>query len=340
MRVIKMTKSKYFLGIDDGYAETKIVMDDGRTFRIPSIAKAGEMNQVSINGSETTVFPYQTSDGNYISGSIQESDPTAFDEYPYSPLNRVIVSHAMRQCNIPSNAEIYVCSGLPVKKYYIGGKMNSKLIKAKMKNWLKNDVVPLGGGLLPTFVKHDVISEGIAAYFDLVMVRNSEGRLQVDQDIRSSRVGIIDIGGRTTDIAVIQDGNLDTSRSNTVNVGMLAVKEAVKESVQEKYDLTPTLEQLNQALTLKKIKMYGAWEGVQDIVKSAEQAVASRIESECRRCLSNSSDLDQIVFVGGTVVALEEYIQGWFKQQRIGDDPSFANARGMQKFAEYSMMKR
>lgn len=335
-----MSKNKFFLGVDDGYAETKVVTQDGKTLRIPSIAKAGEMNQVSINGSETTVFPYQTNDGNFITGDIQEADPTAFDQYPTSALNRVIVSHAIRSCGIPSNAEVVICTGLPVKKYYAGGSMNKTLVKAKMQNLLKNDVVPLNGGELPKIIKHDVVSEGIAAWMDLVMFRDAEGRLQINKDLKQARIGIIDIGGRTTDIAVIQNGNLDISRSNTINVGMLAVMESVRDKIQLKFDTQLTIEQLNQAINQGKVKLYGKWEAVQDIVSQCEQSVASRIESECKKCLNNSSDLDQIVFVGGTSVAIERYLDGWFRQQKIGDDPSFANARGMQKFAEYSMMAR
>lgn len=328
---------KFFLGVDDGYAETKIVMQDGRSFRIPSIAKAGVMNQVSISGSETTIFPYQTNEGNYITGEISESDPTAFDEYPVSALNRVIVSHAIRQAGIPAGSEVVICTGLPVKKFYVAGSLNKDLIKKKKQNLLKNDVVPLNGGVLPQIVKHDVVSEGIAAWMDIIMQRDEKGNLVVNDDLKKQRIGIIDIGGRTTDIAVIQNGNLDTSRSSTINVGMLAVKEYVKEHLDEKFSASLSNEQLSQAIELKKVKMFGAWEPVESIVNSAEQTVAARIEAECKRCLNQSSDLDKIVFVGGTVMAIEQYLKGWFRQQTIGDDPAFANARGMQKFAEFSM---
>lgn len=331
---------KYFLGVDDGYAETKIVMQDGRSFRIPSVAKAGVMNQVSITGSETTVFPYQTNNGNYITGEIAEADPTAFDEYPVSPLNRVIVAHAIRQAGIPANAEVVICTGLPVKKYYVGGNLNKDLIKRKKQNLLKNDVVPLNGGVLPKVTKHDVVSEGIAAWMDLVMQRDEKGKLVINKELRQEKIAIIDIGGRTTDVAVIQNGNLDMSRSSTINVGMLAVKDAVAEKLSEKFQTELSIDQINQAIEHKKVKMFGSWEPVVDIVKSAEQTVASRIEAECKKCLNKSSDLDKIVFVGGTVMAIEQYLEGWFKQQTIGDDPAFANARGMQKFAEYSMMAK
>lgn len=331
---------KFFLGVDDGYAETKIVMQDGQSFRIPSIAKAGLMNQVAISGSETTVFPYQTNDGNYITGDILEADPTAFDEFPVSALNRVIVSHAIRKSGIPAGSEVVICTGLPVKKFYVAGDLNKEFIKNKKKNLLKNDVVPLNGGILPKIVKHDVVSEGIAAWMDIVMQRDESGKIKLNHEIRKQRIAIIDIGGRTTDIAVIHNGNLDIGRSSTINVGMLAVKETVKERLNEKFGVSLSIEQVDQAVELKKLKLFGKWEPVEDIVSSSEQMVASRIETECKRCLNNSSDLDQIVFVGGTVMAIEQYLTGWFRQQTIGDDPAFANARGMQKFAEYSMMAK
>lgn len=330
---------RIFIGIDDGYAETKIVLSTGECFRIPSQAKAGEMNQISINGSDTTVFPYATSEGNYIIGDIREADSTAFDDYPLSALNRVIVSHALYMAKIDPAAKLFICTGLPVKKFYLAGKINKVFIKKKMDNLLKNDVKSLGGYRVPEIIKHEVVSEGIAAWMDVVMQRNESGKLVIDKEIAKLRIAIIDIGGRTTDIAVIENGNLDISRSSTIDVGMLAVKDAVIDAIVNRYEISPSVDQMNEVLTHKTIKLWGKTESVSDLVEIAQKSVLARIKSECKRCLGNAADLDKVVFVGGTVVEVEKYLDGWFKNQSIGDNPGFANGRGMQKYSEFVMSK-
>lgn len=328
-----------YVGIDDGYAETKIVLSNGDSFRIPSQAKAGEMNQISINGSDTTVFPYSTPDGNYIIGDIRESDSTAFDDYPLSALNRVIVSHAISQSTIDPASGLVICTGLPIKKFYISGRVNANFVKQKMLNLLKNDVVSLGGKKLPKIIKHEVISEGIAAWMDIVIQRNSSGKLIIEKSIAAERIAIIDIGGRTTDIAVIQNGNLDTSRSSTINVGMLAVMDSVAESITNRFEISPSVEQMNNVISKKTIRLWGQEECVADLVEIAQKSVLARIESEAKRCLGNAADLDRVFFVGGTVEEVKAHLGHWFRNQIIGTEPGYANARGMQKYAEFIMSK-
>jgi plasmid segregation protein ParM len=343
--MIMSEKNTEYLGVDDGFLETKIAFANGRTFRMPSHAKAGELNQISINGSEMTVFPYHTSEGNYIAGEIRESDATAFDGYPVSALNRVIVSHAIRMAGVSSNTDICICSGLPVKKFYIGSQINKALIKNKIANLLRNDVFAInpqsGKNIeLHKIKKNEVVCEGIAAWMDLIITRNKDtGRLFYDKELAKKRIAIVDIGGRTTDIAVIQNGLIDSSRSNTINTGMITVQNSVAEAIYSKFEHNPTIEELNIALSDKKIKLWGKWQVIDEIVLNAQRATVARIEAETKRCLGNAADLDEVVFVGGTTAEVQHLLRGWFANQVIGDEPGFANARGMQKYAEFVMSK-
>ncbi len=338
-------RSTIYLGVDDGFLETKVMFSDGKSFRMPSSAKAGELNQISVNGSDMTVFPYSTSDGNYIAGDIREADVTAFDGYPLSALNRVIVSHAIRMAGVSSNTDVCICTGLPVKKFYVGSKLNKPLISKKIANMSRNDVFAINPQTgkkteLHKILKNEVICEGIAAWMDLIISRSPKtGRLFYDKDIAKKRIAIVDIGGRTTDIAVVQDGLIDTDRSSTINTGMINVQIAVAEAIYARFDHNPTVEELRTALSEKKIKLWGRWEVIDDMVLSAQKSAVSRIEAETRKCLGNAADMDEVVFVGGTVAEVGHLLEGWFGNQVIGDNPGFANARGMQKYAEFVMSK-
>lgn len=334
-----MSDGTWCIGIDDGFAETKIVLPDGTSFRMPSQARAGELKEIAINGGRVDGTGYRTPDNCYVVGDLRENDPTSFDEYPLSSMNRVIVSHALRAAGVPGDAQVFACSGLPVKSYYTKGRLNQDLVKAKTANLMKNDVLAIDGEALPKIVKHTVLSEGIASWMDHVLQLDGD-QLVMNQELARRRTAIIDIGGRTLDIAVVQDSKLDMSRSSTINVGMLLVREIMTESIREEFDINPTVEQMNKVIATQQLKMYGENVSVESMMSDARATAISRIQHEVMRCLGKASDIDEVIFVGGTVAAFADQIQGWFPHQRIGHDPAFSNARGMMKYGSYVMSRQ
>lgn len=324
------------LGIDDGYAETDVALPNGECIRISSEAAAGELNQVSIDGSGSTVFGYSTDEGNFITGELDFSDTTAFDDYPISSMNRVLVAHALRVAGIPPDAKLFICSGLPVKKFYRKGKPNKRLITDKMANLMKNDVVALDETQLPEIVRHDVVSEGIGAWIDYVIERDDSGNLTLNKEKVQQRIAVIDIGGRTTDIAVIRNWNLDLARSSTIDgAGMLSVQEFVADGIYDELDVELTNEQIKQAISNKEVILWGGARDVSEYVDSALKSVVESIRGEVRKRLKKGADLDTVLIVGGTVNKISPFIEDWFPNQKIVANPGFANAKGFQKYAQY-----
>lgn len=326
---------KRYIGCDDGYDETKIVLENGQCLKIPSQAKAGEQTNVLLKGGESKLFTYETGEGRYTLGNIRETDPTSFDGYPLSAMNRVIVSHAIRSAGVSSDDEIIIATGLPLKKFYHSGKLNIDLINAKKKNLLTNDVKSINGYVAPKIIQHEVLSEGIAAWMDYVLVENDSGRLCFEEELVHMRMAFVDIGGRTTDIAVVRGGELEMDRSDTIEVGMLNVKEDLAAEIYKEYGAQVTSEQIREAMESNKIKLWGQAHDITEILNSKLKENAQRIENATKKCLKTASDIDLVVFVGGTVNRMEPFINGWFKNQTIGDMPGFANARGMAKYVRY-----
>lgn len=331
-----MATKLQFVGVDDGYAETKIVLPSGKRFRMPSQARAGESQQISLqSGRESSVYGYRTPEGPFIAGALEEADPTAFDGYPTSVLNRVVVAHALRMAGVAGTDQVAIATGLPVRRYYRRNVPNDALIKSKSDNLLLNDVVAEDGVPLARIVAHEVVAEGIAAWIDYVMQRDAEGRLEVNKPLEKERIGIVDIGGRTTDIAVVTNWDMDAARSSTLDVGMIAIRDTVRGMLEDEYETALTDAQVISAIEHRKLRLWGNVVDVHKQVAEAEQTVVARIKAETLRCLGNGADLDRVIFVGGTVMALGDKINGWFRHQEIGADPAFANARGLQKCAEF-----
>lgn len=326
---------KRFIGIDDGYDETKIVLDDGTCVKIPSQAKAGEQTTVLLKGGESKVFTYETNDGKFTVGNIREADPTSFDDYPLSAMNRVIVAHALRQAGIKSDDEVICATGLPLKKFYKGGVLNQQLISAKTKNLLINDVVCSDGFRAPKIIQHEVLSEGVAAWMNYVIEEDDNGVLRFNEEYLDMRMAFVDIGGRTTDIAVVRQGALEMDRSNTVDIGMLKVKTDISQEIYTQFEANVSTEQMREIIEKGTLKLWGKSENVQAIVNEKLNENAQRIYSEVKNTLKNASDIDMVVFVGGSINKLHSYVDGWFKNQVIGDFPGYANAMGMAKYVRY-----
>lgn len=335
------TDSVIYLGMDDGHRDAKGTLSTGHRITIPSSAMSGLSKRISINGTKSRVFSYETADGQFSLGDIENAEDNAFDEYPYSAQNRAIVAHAMRVAGLDHTHQVVLVSGLPLKRFYLKGEPNKALIKLKKANLLRNDVVGLDGYKPPKIIRHDVLSEAIAGWVDYVIYRDESGRLVMDNDRVAQRTAIIDIGGRTTDIAVVKGWDLDFARSTTEDVGMITIVNAVKDSLYDVFDGNePTDEQVKMAIDTGSVMFYGQPIDVQSLVNSAVVTTVNSLKSTIKAKLKNPHDIQSVRFIGGTSKFIESHIQDWFKNQIMAENAVHANADGMAKYAEFVMGTR
>lgn len=336
-----MSENHLFAGIDDGHRETKIKLSNGVKVAISSRAMSGISNQISLNGSKSGVFSYQTDEGPFSLGSVESAEDTAYDEYPVSAQNRVIVAHALRQAGLGHTHTLDVITGLPLKRYYLKGQPNQALLDQKRANLLKTDVAGLDGYQPAVIKRHDVLSEAIAAWVSHVLVRKEDGKIVVDRDIVAERTALVDIGGRTLDIAVVKDWRLDGDRSTTDEIGMLKIISGLKERLYDFFQgLELSDEQVEFALTNRSVKVRGRLYDVGELVDDSTLSVVNSIKATVKRHLGTARDIDNVLFLGGTTEYIQPYLVGWFEQQRVMQDPAFANADGMLKYAELFMGRK
>ena len=321
------------VGLDDGYAFTKLALSDGRLIAIPSRAQVGQSDVTWINGAEQRVFEYETEEAVYSVGAI-DGAPTHFEGYPWSGLNRAVVQHALQQAGFTGRT-VHAVSGLPVSAFYSkSGEQRNETINRK-RDSLKQVVRPLSDGLPVGIAFHGVIPEALAAWYDYVIVEQDDGAT-LDADRVSVPVAIVDIGGRTTDYVVVKDQGIMHASSGSLQCGMLNVKHRVTNGIQARFDLETLSEQLvSQAVEKKVVRLQGKDHDVAALVEAAKREVVERIHAETRRQLGLGVELDRVLFVGGGTVALAENIANWFPHQAIAEHPAFANARGMLKYLRY-----
>lgn len=327
------TVSTIQVGIDDGYAYTKLALPDGRLLATPSRAQIGRTSVSWLNQAERRIFEYAT-DGTIYSVGDVDAVATRFEGYACSGMNRAIVQHALQQAGL-DGCEIEAVSGLPVSAFYRNsGTRRNSAINDKRQNLLQ-PVHPSGETLPVDIVFHQVIPEALAAWYDYVIVeKNGEGRL--DQTRVSVPIAVVDIGGRTTDTVVVRDQGILHQSSGSYQFGLLNVKQSLADALQARFDLEVVGDRLlTHAVQQKVVRLYGRDYDVSAEVAAAKRELVERLYAESRRQLGRGIELDKVLFVGGGTVALADHITDWFPNQLIANEPAFANARGMRKYLQH-----
>lgn len=321
------------VGIDDGYAYTKLALPDGRLLATPSRAQIGRSKVSWLNQAERRIFEYATEGTIYSVGDVDAAS-TRFEGYACSGMNRAIVQHALQQAGLEGR-DIEAVSGLPVRAFYGNtGNRRNNAINDKRENLLQP--VRPSAELLPVdIVSHHVIPEALAAWYDYVIVEeNGEGSL--DQDRVSVPIAVVDIGGRTTDTVVVRDQGILHQSSGSFEFGLLNVKQSLADALQARFDLEVVGDRLlTHAVRQKVVRLYGRDHNISAEVAAAKHELIERLYAETRRQLGCAIELDQVLFVGGGAVALAEHITDWFPNQLIAEQAAFANARGMRKYLQY-----
>jgi plasmid segregation protein ParM len=333
----KAAEKPEFVGVDDGHYSIKVVTESGNMISIPSRARSGKHLiewQGAGDGSDGAIYVAEEG-GTYTAHEhLSEPDDTRFREYPHSPLNRVLVHHALRKAGFAGRA-VSIATGLPVSYYYNGGVPNSQLIDGKVAN-LKKGVL-CESGSCAKIVENLVTTEAIAAYFDQIIAMDGT-ETPVYAEVAESHVGVIDVGGKTTDCAVILAGgaHVDTARSGSSDVGVLKLNDQIEAALRSKFgfDLVPP-RLIEAAISTGSIKVYGKVENVEGIVREAKEVLAEAIMSTVRAKIGSGKDLDWVLFVGGGSIVMREQLAKHFPHSRFPDRPEFANARGMLKIAKY-----
>ncbi|MCV9964381.1 ParM/StbA family protein [Pararhizobium sp. BT-229] len=331
------TDSKLLVAVDDGYAQTKLytVLPDGtevKQVRRSSI-RTGKEGIGSING-DGFVGLYEVDGVGFTVSELIESENTQFDGFHTSVLDRVLVNHALVEANL-GDAQVSLWTGLPVSDYFRAGKKDDDKIAAKRANLLK----PVKSGapdvIIPTITDVKVGCQAVSAWIDFAMNDNLELRDDID-----GAIAIVDIGGRTTDIATVIGGqNVDHRRSGTDNIGMLDVYAGLQHGIAKKFDVRGGLPIGDLARAMrnpaKTIKLWGKERDISEIIDEVLAEYQGLLTRAIERVIGNGASIDKVVFVGGGSALFTGLREKFPHNGETVDDPEFANARGLHKYARY-----
>lgn len=316
------------VGVDDGYAQVKVF---GKGIQVVASATVrGGAHVTSMDGSSAGVF--ETEGKRFTAGDSLGGEETRFDGYHTSDLNRIAVHNGLHLAGL-GGKEVSLVLGLPVRDFFRAGAVNKELIAAKKASFLK-PVARIGGPAV-TVAKVQVLPQAVSALVDWGHDAKG-GRLQGVQGL----VGIVDIGGRTTDVAVVEVGIGDDMRihhdkTGTINKGVLDAVALIGDGLRVKFDVSDELPRsiAEQAIRTGAVQLFGKEHQVGDLVQGAVNEVGDQIQRAVTRFLGQGAMLSKILFVGGGAAVFHRVVGSFGDHAEIVREPEFANARGMYKFA-------
>lgn len=322
------------IAIDDGYAYTKLAwFEDGtiRTFCLRSSAQPGVHGITNLDGEP--VHAYESDGQRFTVGPVLNPESTLFEEYPFSPLNRCIIHHALIEGKAPIGEPIHAGLTLPMNVFYkVGGSR-----ERRVESLLTREVTCVSNKdvAMPKISSAKVFPEGAVAWIDAYVNEDGSETRALDE---IGPVAVVDIGGKTTDTAIFpRKGLIDQEKSGTDDVGVMTIMSRIATALTKKFDMTSIASaQVDCALRTGRVHIFGE-KDVSEIVNTAKAQVADEIWRALARRLTNASEFEEILFVGGGAEVLASYLSNRkeFPLARVLPNPQFANARGALKYMAF-----
>ncbi|WP_310622305.1 ParM/StbA family protein [Flexibacterium corallicola] len=323
------------IAVDDGYAQTKVYgfLPDGQEVKmcIRSTVRQGRFGLGAIGGGGM-IGMYETENGPYTVSDNIPSVSTEFNEFHYSTNNRVLVNHALISAGF-GGQKVNVISGLPVANYFKDAERNDELIARKVGN-LSQAITPANKEVeIAQINEVQVGCQAVAAWVDYALDDQFKPKVDLKGD-----VAVVDIGGRTTDIATVVSGeHIDHARSGSINKGVLSVYEALQNQLRKKFDIEDdfSLAVLNAAVRNNRIDLWGKSQDVTKEVTEAVRMQQSQIGQAIQRNLGSGASFKKVLFVGGGSALFREIVEAYKQNGTVEADPEYSNVRGLYKYAMY-----
>lgn len=183
----------------------------------------------------------------------------------------------------------------------------------------------------------EVVPQPIGTYWSTVL--DNRGQLRPDHPMLNGRVGIIDIGFRTSDFATVIDGDYSPAFSRTVPIGMSNGYDAVSAALATQYGLERETYTLDEAVISGTVNVSGRQVDISSARDVIFKDLATKLLVEARS-MWQMEEYDHILLTGGGGQIMERYLRPAILQLVLVNDPVTANARGYYAWGAHNILKR
>ncbi|MBU0791715.1 MAG: ParM/StbA family protein [Gammaproteobacteria bacterium] len=316
------------IGLDIGYAATKAVSGE-RRINLPSIVGTPDRARFSLNGADSMILTLPNGNAVQVGqAAIMQSrfiDRQEDRDWIQSETYQALMLAALTELT-PATIDAVIVSGLPIAFYSDKDLLRGRLLgehrvaregrRAQLFRVTEARIIPQPFGTL------------------LAEALDNNGRI-TDLPLAEGQVGVIDCGGKTTNLLSVSRLAEIGHETASVNLGAWDVARAVGDWLADNY---PGLDlrdhQLMEAIIARKTTYYGEVVDLGAIVSETLRPMADQVLAQAGQLWNGGAGLSAILVTGGGALLLGPQIMARFRHARIVGDPVFANALGYWKFAQ------
>jgi plasmid segregation protein ParM len=329
------------IGIDVGFGFTKAYNGKNSVIFKSLIGDATDIQFRSSLGddSSTSNLHITLDDKSYFLGSYAELQSnirefTLDQEKLIEDFVKILAIAAAGICT-DKPGPINVVSGLPVGYLKRDTKKFKKMIKGTHEITFHNrdgqDVTKK-----VTIDKIHIIPQPIGSIFNLIF--DEHGRIK-DKNLATQKLGVVDIGFRTSDFSIFDHLHYIERGSSTMDTGISKCFSVIANKLRQESNINIELYRMFQFIESGMIKIRGKEYNISNLKKRVYNHAASAIASDLNRLWENDWDIDSIILSGGGSVELSEYLSPNIDGNVIpigkDIDARFNNVQGYCKFGRY-----
>ncbi|MCG8619690.1 MAG: ParM/StbA family protein [Desulfobacterales bacterium] len=184
--------------------------------------------------------------------------------------------------------------------------------------------------------KVHVIPQPIGSIFNLIF--DEKGKI-TDRTLAGSKLGVVDIGFKTTDVSIFDHLQYIERGSSTMDTGISKCFSVIANKLRQESNINIELYRIFKFVESGMIKIKGKEYNIANLKKRVYTTSASAIAEDLNRLWENDWDIDSIVLSGGGSVPLAEHliprIEGNVIPIQKNIDARFNNVQGYCKFGYY-----
>ena len=166
----------------------------------------------------------------------------------------------------------------------------------------------------------------------LAATLDEQGRI-VDRALATGDVGVIDIGGKTSNFLNVKQLTEVGRETSSVSVGVWDAVRAMRRHLEVQCpDLVLRDHQVVEAIIARTVKYFGERVDLAGVVDEILEPLADQVGAEATQLWNGGGMLDAILVSGGGALLLGPYMERFFRHARVVEDAVFANAVGFWRF--------
>ena len=319
------------IGLDVGYGFVKVT--DGDTgFSFPSVVGQGHNKPMFQVGAQQLV--------NNLSVEIDNSNMIYFvgksairhSQYVYRDLSsnrsegndiKVLFLSALTLFCSSHQNRFKVVTGLPIGRMHLADELvrqvKGKFLVKAYKNNKPSDMEIIISDV-------EVVPQPLGTYWSQAFMSGMEQP--------RGRIGIVDVGFRTTELAIIDEGDFIPAKSRTVNLGLNTAYKEIGNIISANHGLERESYALDEAVIKGTINVAGKEVDISQMKNKAFDSLANNIRVEVNSTWA-LPEVDKLVISGGGGQALDSYLIPHYSQAKSTSDGLTANSRGFLAWAKY-----